>query len=125
MLDGQRINERTEHKDMIAYVSLIIKLCSVISLHRVVNVPKRRVVATSVDRLNTNAAEHHISLYEAEKEVDFTEITKRTANTVAEYQQMIENFNHQQEFLTATDLVEEVLEKTGYIESLKKDRTIE
>src|SRR5699024_498576 len=63
--------------------------------------------------------------YEAAKEVDFTGITKRTANTVAEFQQMIENFNNQQEFLTATDLVEEVLEKTGYIEALKKDRTIE
>src|SRR5699024_10691348 len=59
------------------------------------------------------------------KEVDFTGISKRTANTIAEFQQMIENFNGQQEFLTATDIVEEVLEKTGYIEMLKKDNTIE
>src|SRR5699024_165928 len=89
------------------------------------NVPKRGVGATSVERLRTYATEHDISFYEAAKEVAFTGITKRTANTVAEFQQMIENFNNQQEFLTATDLVEEVLEKTGYIEALKKDRTIE
>ena len=125
MIGGQRFYDRKEIKDMIAYLRLITNPDDDISFERVVNVPKRGVGATSVERLRTYAAEHDISFYEAAKEVDFTGITKRTANTVAEFQQMIENFNHQQEFLTATDLVEEVLEKTRYIESLKKDRTIE
>src|SRR5690625_2168431 len=125
MIGGQRFYDRKEIKDMIAYLRLITNPDDDISFERVVNVPKRGVGATSVERLRTYAAEHDISFYEAVKEVDFTGITKRTANTVAEFQLMIENFNHQQEILTATDLVEEVLEKTGYIESLKKDRTIE
>src|SRR5699024_10901202 len=125
MIGGQRFYDRKEIKDMIAYLRLITNPDDDISFERVVNVPKRGVGATSVERLRTYATEHDISFYSAAKEVDFTGISKRTANTIAEFQQMIENFNGQQEFLTATDIVEEVLEKTGYIEMLKKDNTIE
>ena len=125
MIGGQRFYDRKEIKDMIAYLRLITNPDDDISFERVVNVPKRGVGATSVERLRTYATEHDISFYQAAKEVDFTGITKRTANTIAGFQQMIENFNQQQAFLTATDIVEEVLEKTGYIEALKKENSIE
>src|SRR5699024_8764738 len=125
MIGGQRFYDRKEIKDMIAYLRLITNPDDDISFERVVNVPKRGVGATSVERLRTYATEHDISFYQAAKEVDFTGITKRTANTIASFQQMIENFNQQQDFLTATDIVEEVLEKTGYIEALKKENSIE
>ena len=125
MIGGQRFYDRKEIKDMIAYLRLITNPDDDISFERVVNVPKRGVGATSVERLRTYATENDISFYQAAKEVDFTGITKRTANTIASFQQMIENFNQQQDFLTATDIVEEVLEKTGYIEALKKENSIE
>lgn len=125
MIGGQRFYDRKEIKDMISYLRLITNPDDDISFERVVNVPKRGVGATSVDRLRAYATEHDISFYNAAKEVDFTGISKRTANTIEAFQQMIENFNQQQDFLTATDIVNEVLEKTGYIEALKKENTIE
>lgn len=125
MIGGQRFYDRKEIKDMIAYLRLITNPDDDISFERVVNVPKRGVGATSVERLRAYATENDISFYNAAKEVDFTGISKRTANTIAEFQLMIENFNKQQDFLSATDIVEEVLEKTGYIEMLKKENTIE
>ena len=125
MIGGQRFYDRKEIKDMIAYLRLITNPNDDLSFERVVNVPKRGVGATSIDRLRVYAAENDISFYEAAKEVDFTGISKRTANTIAEFQEMIQNFNAQQEFLSATDIVAEVLKQTGYIEALKKENTIE
>src|SRR5690625_6746223 len=69
--------------------------------------------------------EHDSSFYQAVKEVDFIGVTKRAAIALAEFGTLIRTLTQQQEFLTATDMVEAVLERTGYEEMLKKEQTIE
>src|SRR5699024_9674553 len=111
--------------DLIAYLRLIANPDDDIRFERVVNVPKRGIGKTSIDRLRAYASEHDISFYQAVKEVDITDVTKRAANALADFHALIHKFAMQHEFLTATEMVAEVLERTGYEKMLKNERSIE
>ncbi|WP_087974742.1 DNA helicase PcrA [Oceanobacillus rekensis] len=125
MVGGQKFYDRKEIKDMVAYLRLITNPEDDLSFERVVNEPKRGIGKTSVERLRVYAAQHDISFYEAVKEVDFTGVSGKAANALAEFGNLIKTLTQQQEFLTATDMVEAVLERTGYEQMLKNEKTIE
>ncbi|AIF42462.1 DNA helicase PcrA [Virgibacillus sp. SK37] len=125
MVGGHKFYERKEIKDLTAYLRLITNPDDDISFERVVNVPKRGIGKTSIEKLREHATLHDISFFEAVKEVDFTGVSKKAANALAEFGNLIKTLSQQQEFLTATDMVEAVLQRTGYEEMLKSERTIE
>lgn len=125
MVGGQKFYERKEIKDLTAYLRLITNPNDNLSFERVVNEPKRGIGKTSVERLREYAEIHAISFYQAVKEVDFTGVPKKAANALAEFGKLIQTLSQQQEFLTATDMVEAVLSRTGYEKVLKNERTIE
>jgi DNA helicase-2/ATP-dependent DNA helicase PcrA len=125
MVGGTRFYDRKEIKDMLAYLRLITNPDDDISFERIVNEPKRGIGATTIEKLRAYTMEHDISFYEAVKEVDFTGVTKRAANALADFGALIDQFIQQQDFLTATDMVEQVLERTGYEEKLRNEKSIE
>ncbi|MEF2290693.1 DNA helicase PcrA [Virgibacillus dokdonensis] len=125
MVGGTKFYERKEIKDIIAYLRLIANPNDDLSFERVVNVPKRGIGKTSVERLREYAALHDISFNDAVKEVDFTGVSKKAANALAAFSSLIQSLSQQQEFLTATDMVEAVLTRTGYETMLKNERSIE
>lgn len=125
MVGGTKFYDRKEIKDLIAYLRLITNPDDDLSFERVVNVPKRGIGATSIDRLRTYAAQNDLSFFEAVAEVDFTGVTKKAANALVEFSELIKTLAQQQEFLTATDMVDQVLERSGYEEMLKNERSIE
>lgn len=59
------------------------------------------------------------------KEVDFTGVSGKAANALADFGNLIKTLNQQQDFLTATDMVQAVLERTGYEEMLLNEKSIE
>lgn len=125
MVGGTKFYDRKEIKDLIAYLRLIMNPNDDLSFERVVNEPKRGIGKTSVERLRAYAAANDISFYQAVKEVDFTGVSKRAANALADFGELIKTLSQQQEFLTATDMVEAVLKRSGYEEALENERTIE
>nr|WP_029328971.1 DNA helicase PcrA [Lentibacillus jeotgali] len=125
MVGGTKFYDRKEIKDLTSYLRLITNPDDDISFERVVNVPKRGIGKTSVEKLRAYAAEHAISFNQAVKEVDFIGVTKKAANALAEFGNLIQSLSQQQEFLTATDMVEAILERTGYEEMLKNERSLE
>ena len=125
MVGGTKFYDRKEIKDLIAYLRLIMNPNDDLSFERVVNEPKRGIGKTSVERLRAYAAANDISFYQAVKEVDFTGVSKRAANALADFGELVKTLSQQQEFLTATDMVEAVLKRSGYEESLENERTIE
>lgn len=125
MVGGTKFYERKEIKDIIAYLRLIANPDDDLSFERVVNVPKRGIGKTSIERLREYASIHDISFNQAVKEVDFTGVSKKAANALAEFSSLMQSFAQQQEFLTATDMVEAVLERTGYETMLKNERSLE
>src|SRR5699024_4879483 len=122
IVGGTKFYDRKEIKDMIAYLRLLTNPNDDMSFERIVNEPKRGIGATSVERLRAYAMMHDISFSEAVKEVDFTGVTKRAANALANFGEMIESLAKQQEFLSATEMVEQVLEQTGYEKMLLEER---
>ncbi|WP_047983124.1 DNA helicase PcrA [Ornithinibacillus californiensis] len=125
MVGGMRFYDRKEIKDMIAYLRLITNPDDDLSFERVVNEPKRGIGKTSIDRLRAYAAENGMSFYQAVEVVDFTGVPKKAANALAEFGNLIKTLHQQQDFLTATDMVQQVLERSGYEEMLKNERSIE
>src|SRR5699024_575651 len=125
MVGGMRFYDRKEIKDMIAYLRLIVNPDDDISFERVVNVPKRGIGKTTIERLREHTMMHDISFSKALEEVDFTGVSKKAANTLSAFGQMMKTFTDQQEFLTAKDMVDAVLEQTGYEEMLENERSIE
>ena len=125
MVGGTKFYERKEIKDMVAYLRLITNPEDDLSFERVVNEPKRGIGKTSVERLRAYATEHGISFFAAVREVDFIGVSARAANALAGFADLITSLSQQQEFLTATDMVEAVLERTGYEQMLKNEQTLE
>ncbi|MFG6120384.1 DNA helicase PcrA [Thalassobacillus sp. B23F22_16] len=125
MIGGTKFYDRKEIKDMLAYLRLIANPNDDLSFTRVVNEPKRGVGKTSIEKMQAYAADHDISLFEAAAEVDFVGVSARAAKAIMAFRTMIDNWTKQQEFLSATDMVQEVIDKTGYEEMLKNEKSIE
>ncbi|MCA0984348.1 DNA helicase PcrA [Halobacillus yeomjeoni] len=125
MIGGTKFYDRKEIKDMLAYLRLIANPNDDLSFQRVVNEPKRGVGKTSMDKMMAYAADHDISLYEAAAEVDFVGVSAKASKSIMSFRKMIQNWTEQQEFLSATDMVQEVIDKTGYEEMLMNEKSIE
>ncbi|WP_079478666.1 DNA helicase PcrA [Halobacillus salinus] len=125
MIGGTKFYDRKEIKDLLAYLRLIANPNDDLSFQRVINEPKRGVGKTSMDKLQAYAADHDISLYEAAAEVDFVGVSAKAAKSIMSFRKMIQNWSEQQEFLSATDMVQEVIDKTGYEEMLMNEKSLE
>ncbi|QHE50981.1 DNA helicase PcrA [Pontibacillus sp. HMF3514] len=125
IIGGTKFYDRKEIKDILAYLRLISNPNDDISFSRIVNEPKRGVGKTSLENLQMYAAQNDLSMYEAVGEVEFVGLSKKATNALKEFGSMVKNWHQQQDFLSATDLVEDVLKKTGYEEMLKNEKSLE
>ncbi len=125
LVGGTKFYERKEIKDIIAYLRLILNPNDDISLRRIINVPKRSIGATTVDKIAEYATSHGMSMFQAISIADFLGLTARATNSVIEFAEMIKNLNQMVEYLGVTELTEKILEQTKYIEELKKEKSLE
>lgn len=125
IVGGTKFYDRKEIKDMLAYLRLISNPDDDISLQRVINVPKRGIGSSSLDKINDFAAMHDLSIFQALDSVDLIGLSPKITKAAAEFRDLIKNYTNMQEFLSVTELVEEVLDKTGYSEMLKAEKSIE
>ncbi len=123
---GIRFYERAEVKDVLAYLRLLLDRSDDIALLRVINVPARGLGKTTVDRLKSFAAERSLSVFEA-----ITPFVESGGARGAQSKQLIEfrdaiqtiGYNGMDRPLPA--ILHEVLTRTGYVEALAKESTIE
>lgn len=125
IVGGTKFYDRKEIKDLLAYLRLIANNEDDLSLSRVINEPKRNIGATSFERMARFAIEQDRSIFDALQEVDFMGLPARAANEAAKFHALIDGFTKMQEFLSVTELVEQVLDKTGYRNMLRNEKTIE
>lgn len=125
IVGGTKFYDRKEIKDILAYLRLIANNDDDLSLARIINEPKRSIGGTSFDKMLGFAMQYNRSIYDALQEVDFMGLTARAANAATQFRALIENFTKQSEFLSVTELVEEVIEKTGYRAMLEAEKSIE
>ena len=105
---------RKEIKDLMAYLKLIYNKDDDVSLMRIINVPRRKIGKTTLDKLKDKANSLNISLYDA------TEMGKEL-----EFKQLIEELRKQKDEMTLVSFIELVLDKTGLIKELENEGTIE
>jgi DNA helicase II / ATP-dependent DNA helicase PcrA len=125
IVGGTKFYDRKEIKDTLAYLRLIANPDDDISLARIINVPKRGVGSSSVDKIADFAAMHDISMYQALDSIELIGLSPKITKACREFRNLINGYSQMQEFLSVTELVEEVLEKSGYREMLKAEKTIE
>lgn len=125
MIGGTGFYDRKEIKDVLAYLSLIANPADSLSFNRIVNEPKRGIGAASIERLAAAAEEMGWSMYEAALNAGSTNLSSRASNNLEQFALMIRDFRKMSEFLSVTELTEQVLEKSGYLQILKKEKTLE
>lgn len=107
---------RKEIKDVISYLKMLINQDD-ISFLRTVNEPTRNIGKKRIELIETTAKQHNCSLYEALKLSLDDELIKKSK--AAEYIQLIEKYKKRYKNMRITDLLELILEETGYEEDLK------
>lgn len=125
IVGGTKFYDRKEIKDMLAYLRLISNPDDDISLRRIINVPKRSIGSTSVDKIADFADMHDLSLYQALESIELIGLSPRATKAAAEFRDLVSGYTQMQEFLSVTELVEDILEKSGYREMLKAEKSLE
>jgi DNA helicase-2/ATP-dependent DNA helicase PcrA len=125
IVGGTKFYDRKEIKDILAYLRLISNPDDDISLARIINVPKRGIGTTTLDKIANYAALHETSIFEALQMVELIGLSGKITNALIEFRDQLRNWVQMQEFLSVTELVEQVLDKTGYRDMLKNEKTLE
>ena len=125
MVGGQKFYDRKEIKDLLSYLRIIANSNDDISLQRIINVPKRGIGPSSVEKIQTYALQNNISMFDALAEVDFIGLSKKVTQECISFYEMIQNLIKEQEFLEISEIVDEVLQKSGYRDMLDREQSIE
>lgn len=105
---------RKEIKDLMAYLKLIYNNDDDVSLSRIINVPRRKIGAATLDKLKEKANSSNTSLFKAIE-----------SGKELEFKKLIEELNSLKDEMTLTKFVETVLEKSGLIKELEEEKTLE
>ncbi len=125
MVGGTKFYSRKEIRDVISYLNLIANTSDNISFERVVNEPKRGVGPGTVEKIRNFAAGQEMSLLDASSQIMLSLVKGKAAQAVFDFANLILNLREQLDELTVTELVELVLERTGYTEQLVAQATLE
>lgn len=125
MVGGQKFYDRMEIKDILSYLRLVANSNEDISFERVINTPKRGVGPGAMDKIRNYALQNGLSYFDALGEVDFIGLPKKTTIALVEFYEMMDNFMKQQEFLSISELTEEIMKRSGYMSMLRNDNTLE
>jgi DNA helicase II / ATP-dependent DNA helicase PcrA len=125
VIGGPRFYERAEIKDAIAYLQVLDNPWDAISLTRIANKPRRGIGDTTVSKLQAYADAHGISLFEALAYPQEAGIGAAPLKAVDALRTLLVSLQSAVQELAVPALVEAVLERTGYLEALEAERTIE
>jgi DNA helicase-2/ATP-dependent DNA helicase PcrA len=125
VIGGPRFYERAEVKDAIAYLQVVDNPYDAVSLMRIANRPRRGIGDTSLSRLVTFADGLGTSLWEAMAQPEQAGVAAAASKAVRQFRDVIESVMATATDATVADVVEAVLDRSGYIDALEAERTIE
>ncbi|GMR83798.1 DNA helicase PcrA [Enterococcus faecium] len=125
MVGGHKFYDRKEIKDILAYLNVLANPQDSISFERIVNSPKRGIGPGSIEKLRSFASLHEWPLLEAAQNVDLANIGGKAGQQLGAFGEMIQEVTQMIPYLTVTELTKEVLDRSGYLEDLKIQNTLE
>ncbi|KAB8317452.1 DNA helicase PcrA [Tolypothrix campylonemoides VB511288] len=126
VVGGIKFYDRKEIKDVLAYLRAIANPADTLSLTRVINTPRRGIGKATIEALNNAARELGTTLWEIiSDETSVNTLAGRSAKAVNSFAQMIRNLQDQMETVPVSELVQGVLEDSGYLKDLQTQGTEE
>ena len=127
VLSGQRFYDRKEIKDVIAYLKLIYNPSDSLSLARIINEPKRKIGAATIDKIIAHAMDKQTTAYKVLRSVEEYPDLKNAAVRLKQFFNLIEDFRAKayNDKMPVGELVKFVIEESGYLEMLRNEETTE
>ena len=126
VVGGFSFYERAEIKDLLSYLTAVLNLHDSVRLVRIINTPARGIGKTTVDRLLNLASEREISVWDAiGRVIDEAGLPLRSQRSLGAFRKMMKEFVESADKLSTAELLEQIVEKTGYEEVLEREDTTE
>ena len=125
IVGGINFYARKEIKDLLAYLKTVDNGKDDLAVRRIINVPKRGIGLTSINRVQEYALSREIGFYDALRGADLIPGIGRGVSKLESFVALIEHFKADAEEMTISDLMKEIIDETGYVESLKDEGEIE
>jgi DNA helicase-2/ATP-dependent DNA helicase PcrA len=126
VVGGLKFYDRKEIKDILAYLRIIANPADTISLLRVINTPRRGIGKATIDALTNAAQQLGTTLWEIlSDETSVNTLAGRSAKAVNNFTQMISRWQEKVEILPVSELLQQVLEDSGYVQDLTNQGTDE
>ncbi|WP_102401293.1 DNA helicase PcrA [Haloimpatiens massiliensis] len=126
IIGGLKFYDRKEIKDILAYLKLINNPVDDVSLKRIINVPKRAIGDTTVDKVQHFANAIDDCLYSVILDVENVPgLSSRNITSINKFTSLVNSFIANKDEMMVSELIEEIIDKTGYLDSLLKTNTIE
>ena len=125
LVGGVNFYARKEIKDILAYLKTVDNARDDIAVKRIINVPKRGIGAASISKIQDYADEMGISFYEAAKIAEEVPGMGRSAAKVKPFVTFIQSLRSQLEYVSVSELFDNIMEETGYVKDLELEETEE
>ncbi len=123
---GTKFYERKEIKDLVAYLRIIQNPQDDISLKRVINVPRRGIGLRTIEKIEDRASLKQESIYSVLIDIETnSDISTKARNSISGFVDIIGTLRTIKEVYPVSKLIEKVLETTGYLDELSKDKNEE
>ena len=126
MVGGLKFYDRKEIKDILAYMKVIFNPNDTLSLLRIINVPRRGIGQTTIERLLEYSETTGVPLFDAVSNPEaVSRLGKKACKQLEELAELIFNFISCQSTEPIVSLVEKIMTDTGYLASLEAEGTAE
>lgn len=121
VVGGINFYARREIKDLLAYLKTIDNGKDDLAVRRIINVPKRGIGLTSVNRVQEYASDREIGFYDALLAVELIPGIGRSAARLESFVALMEHFKTEADKMPISELMDEIIEMTGYLDELKAE----
>lgn len=126
MVGGQKFYDRKEIRDILAYLRVIFNPSDTLSLLRVINVPRRGIGDATIGKLQACALENESNLFEIVSNPTLvTGLSSRFVTKLEELASIIFALMEMAAVMPVEDLIQEVMNRTGYVEELENEHTVQ
>ena len=126
VVGGLKFYDRKEIKDVLGYLRAIANPADTISLLRVINTPRRGIGKATIENLTNAAQELGTTIWEIlSDETSVNTLAGRSAKSVNNFARMISSLQQQVETLPASEILQAILDQSGYVQDLQNQGTDE
>ena len=125
IIGGINFYARKEIKDLLAYLKTVDNAVDDLAVRRIINVPKRGIGATTLTRVQEYASEKEISFYDALRQAENVPALGRSVPKLKSFVTFIQSLRTMAEEVSVRELLETILDETGYVKELEAEGTEE